>query len=66
MTELTVEAKQKYLDTGGVKCPHCGHDDIEGSFIETGAGSASQKVMCVNCEKSWTDEYTLTGITEEE
>ena len=61
--ELTAEQKKKYLAGGGVSCPFCGDPGIEGLFIETNEGRASQPMSCTACREEWTDCYRLVDIT---
>ncbi len=51
----------EYVEKGGCTCPFCGSDDIEGGSFNAGAGYATQEVSCNECDKSWEDQYTLTG-----
>jgi transposase-like protein len=62
---LTKEQKENYVKTGGVKCPYCDSYDIEGGSFECDASYVTQEVACNNCERHWTDEYTMTAIHEE-
>lgn len=61
-------AKESYLKCGGIRClnPECNSDDIEGGFIETDQGTASQKITCNNCGWTWRDVYTLTSVEDVE
>ena len=65
MSRLTKAQKQAYLKASH-KCPYCGSDNIEGGEHDYSGDMVFQDVVCRDCEKSWTDEYTLTGITESE
>jgi len=56
---MTVE---QYIQKGGVKCPFCLRDEIEGAGVEIDAGQASQDITCNLCGASWTDVYVLTNI----
>ena len=58
---LNESALRKYLDKGACECPFCGSENIEGGPVEIDLGSAWQQVSCVDCEKEWSDLYTLTG-----
>lgn len=51
---------EQYVETGGTRCPFCGSQSIEGDSFEVDAGGAAQEVGCNNCDKTWTDVYTLT------
>jgi len=61
---LTKEQIQKYIVKFGLKCPYCGEPTLEGDHVEITGGGANQKISCGNCEKTWFDIYTLTGIEE--
>lgn len=42
-------------------CPMCGSDQIEGESVDFyGGGNISQDVRCLDCDRWWTDVYTLT------
>jgi hypothetical protein len=36
---------------------------VEGYSINTGGGEATQEMACNDCNATWLDHYTLTGIT---
>lgn len=63
---ITEEQRKKYLKEGGVNCPFCGSEDIEGGHIDIDAGGAWQHITCLNCEKRWNDMYVLTDVEEVE
>lgn len=52
---------QEYVEKGGCTCPFCGSDDIEGGPFNADAGYATQEVSCNECDRSWEDQYKLTG-----
>ena len=56
----------EYIRSGGVKCPYCGSEEIEGGSIEIDEGRAVQSITCLNCDKFWDDIYSLSGIHDEE
>jgi len=58
--------KETYINSGGVKCPYCGSENIEGGDREFEEGFSLQEVLCLTCSRSWTDQYTLTGIILDE
>ncbi len=61
---LTKKQVQKYCENDTL-CPYCDSDQVEGDGqVLTESGHAYQDVQCKGCEKTWTDEYTLTGIVE--
>lgn len=61
--KLTQEQADKYLKNGGVRCPYCNSDDISGDSVEVDIGSASQEMFCHDCNATWNDLYTLSGIS---
>ncbi len=62
--EIKDETEQKYLDSNGQICPHCDSINIDVySGIQVDSNFAYQDVKCLSCGKTWTDEFTLTGIT---
>jgi len=59
---LTSKQKAEYIKNKGTKCPFCGSEDIEGDSFDVNEGKASQEMSCLDCEESWYDIYTLTGV----
>ena len=62
---------EKYIQSGGTLCPHCGSDEIEAGRVEADAGCAWSRVVCCCCEAEWRDVYVLsdvvlTNVNEEE
>lgn len=57
----TPATQEMYVDSMGLRCPHCGSDDVSGGEIDISAGVASQEVDCGDCFARWYDLYTLTG-----
>lgn len=55
--------EQRYLKSDGTKCPNCNSTSITGNgLVEVDTGVAWQAVGCDDCNATWTDNYTLTGI----
>lgn len=61
-SQLTREAAEEYVATGGVRCPHCCSDDVDQGPVQTDAGEARCRVQCMACEAQWTDCFTLTSV----
>jgi hypothetical protein len=62
---MTPNMQKKYLKDKGAICPFCGSHEIEASSFEVEEnGTASQRVYCNGCDRSWDDLYTLTGAEE--
>jgi hypothetical protein len=53
-----------YIEHGGVSCPFCKSEDIEGGSVETDQGGAFQPVACNACGAEWNDVYELTTVAE--
>ena len=51
----------QYVAKGGLRCPICGCDDIEGGPWDSSPGEAWQEITCRECESMWVDLYKLTG-----
>ncbi len=62
---LTPKQKKKYLDQGGVRCPFCDSDQLEGDGFGD-EQSSSEHVRCLTCPKEWYDDYKLVAIREYE
>lgn len=69
---MTKAARKRHLEIGGrCVCPYCGHhlDDVH-SRVEYGdidadeSGCLVQEVRCLNCNRRWTDVFTLTDVRE--
>jgi C4-type Zn-finger protein len=56
-------SQSKYLENSNI-CPVCGSNNLDGDSIEVDYHIAWQNIWCVSCGFSWTDEYTLTGMSE--
>lgn len=66
MLKLTKKKIKEYVKSGGVSCPYCDSKDIRAGETDTQDDAIFRNVVCENCGKQWTDEYTLTGMTIEE
>ncbi len=49
-----------YVTNGGMHCPACCSDNIEGGEWKSDAGWATQDVRCLSCNARWQDVYTLS------
>lgn len=63
---LTEKQQSEYIENGGNACPFCGEGNFDCGSIDIEAGFAFQNLRCSNCNRSWHDIYTLTGVEEEE
>ena len=62
--KLKQATQEEYLLDGGLKCPYCDSEAIEGTEVHIEAGYAYQDMMCDECGRGWTDTYRLTGYAE--
>jgi len=60
--KLTEKQVKNYLKEGGVRCPFCRSDQIQGEDIDIDAGRAYQDMKCLDCDSVWTDTYALDGV----
>jgi len=56
------ELNQKYLNDPDA-CPFCGSTNIIGGYVDCGSDMAFRDVQCNDCQKVWTEEFKLIGIT---
>ncbi len=56
----------EYAERGGLNCPYCGSDNISGGVFDVYLGGVSQDAGCGECDRSWTDNYTLEGWSSRE
>lgn len=47
---------------GEAKCPICGSEDVNGTFVAVEGSQAWQKVYCDACEAVWHEVYTMTSV----
>lgn len=61
---FTQEQKDKYLETCGCECPHCGENNLSVDYIDVDGMQAWRKVACLNpeCMLEWTEIYYLSDI----
>ena len=62
MSKLTKEQIDKYVKSGGVKCPKCESEQLEGGQFEADAGFVYQPITCNECGFSYNDTYDLVGV----
>jgi len=53
-----------YLQEGGLHCPQCGSEQIEGGSFESSGGSGTQEIGCLKCGAEWYDIFELVNITQ--
>ncbi len=53
---------QEYINCGGVFCPFCQSNELSTHNVEFNEGVATQDVSCNDCQKHWTDTYTLLSV----
>ena len=56
--------EKQYAEAGGIICPYCKSNSIEGGKAEFEGDTVYANVTCLDCEKEWTDQFTLTGYLE--
>lgn len=66
MGKLTPEARQRYIESGGVSCPFCGTYNIEAEEVDYFDDCIEQNVSCLDCGEQWLDIYKITDILYEE
>ncbi len=61
LPDLTHEQKKNYLENAN-GCPFCLSSDIDAELVDVDAGSCSQKVWCLKCDRAWYDIYKLVDV----
>jgi len=63
---MNKEQLAKYMAASGLGCPFCDSPDLHTGEMTFGYDVAKVyvPVHCNRCSKEWTDEYTLTGVSE--
>lgn len=58
---------KEYVDISGSRCPFCGSEHIEADDADVDAFGAgvSIPVVCLDCKQRWTDDYVLTGFSQQ-
>lgn len=64
-TELMVEQRDTYL-RNPLRCPFCGGPDIQAGDMTPALRDIYQSVLCLRCNRQWTEMYVLTDISLEE
>jgi hypothetical protein len=62
--ELSPEQKAAYVSGGGLKCPFCQSDNLEGGSLDVAGPVVRAEATCLDCDAEWIDVYTLSGIDE--
>ena len=58
-------SNEEYLEAGGNECPFCGSRDIAGGPFASDCDYAWRSVDCNTCEKSWTENFKMTGYEKD-
>lgn len=58
------ERVKKYLMSSGLLCPYCGSKNLDAGPPNCGDYLIYRFVNCLDCNKEWTENYTLTGIED--
>lgn len=66
MPPLTPDQLKAYNDADASRCPYCLSVNIEADRIEVDGTAAYQPVKCGDCERTWTDGYTLNRILSDD
>jgi DNA-directed RNA polymerase subunit RPC12/RpoP len=60
VVEFTEKQVTEYLDSLGLKCPHCGSKSLEGDYFN--GETESRLIECGSCNKKWNELFEMIGI----
>ena len=63
---LTDKERQAYINGGYNHCPYCDSENISIEDKQSDDNYIRAYTKCDNCERCWTEVYTLTEIIEDE
>jgi transcription elongation factor Elf1 len=63
MTDKTMTSDE-YVGKLGLQCPHCHSTNISGGEVNIDAGTATQVIVCFDCDSEWLDVYNLAGYAD--
>jgi transposase-like protein len=61
---LSDEEIKKYVDRQGLYCPYCDSMELQVGHLSSEESGVYINIVCRDCGKEWTEEFTLTWITE--
>lgn len=63
MANITPQMSNTYIFRNGGNCPFCGSEDIHALHEEVWEDTRIlDPIVCLECNRGWTDVYTLTHI----
>lgn len=54
---------KEYFRYSGNRCPYCGSEKVDAGTRDWDEPYMYQEIMCLDCEKEWSDIYMLIGFT---
>jgi len=63
---LTRQAQAAYIEGGGVRCPFCGKDNLEGGSFNSECCYSWQNVNCVDCGSEWQDVFQIAFLADKD
>jgi hypothetical protein len=60
--ELSPEQKAAYVSGGGLKCPVCQSNNLDGGDTDLDGPVIRADSTCLDCKAVWVDVYTLSDI----
>ena len=59
---LNEQREKDYMARGGLYCPFCNSDNIDGGHFQADNLEAWRTVVCGDCGEEWTELFDLVGI----
>lgn len=53
---------KEYVDRSGIICPYCNSIEVKSGCLDINGKTVTDNIICLDCNKEWTDIYTLIGF----
>lgn len=64
MTDKTFLTDAQYVKSRGHCCPNCNGNNVSAREHDFNSGTATQDVVCDDCNAEWVDVYNLIGYCD--
>jgi len=61
-----MKTQQEHIEALGNHCPFCNSDEIVGGSFDVDNGRVFQPIYCLECDKGWENEYTISNYSTDD